>query len=136
MRLATFFVKGQSLPKLVQRMQAAFPDGRAMSNKQVFRNLEIIRPGITAQAGSLAKPTTLSVMIPGQCLPAPRKKTGTGYFGVWNASDHGIAVVDDGVPAVLPPGYTAEQGTIGSQFKLPSGSCVVYPSSPGYFLLP
>lgn len=134
-RLAVFFVKGQDLAELVKKMQAAFPPGRAMSNVQVFDTLEIIRPGITAQAGILARPTTLSPIVPGECLSTPPTEVGIGYFGVRNESDHGIAVVDDGVQAVLPPGYTAEQGKIGTQFKLPSGRCVTYPIVPGYIVL-
>ena len=134
-RLAVFIVKGQHLDVLVKRMQAAFPAGRAMSNAEVFHNLEAIRPGLTAQAGELAQPTTLPLIVPGECLSAPEKEEGIGHFGVRNASNHGISVVDDGVPAVLPPGYTAEQGKIGSQFKLPSGRCITYPKTPGYILI-
>ena len=134
-RLAEFFTKEQDLARLVGKMQAAFPAGRVMNNEAVFRSLDVIRPGILGQAGPLAKPTTLPVIVPDQCPSAVQKGSGTGFFGVWNASDHGLAVVDDGVPAVLPPGYTAEQGTIGTQFKLPSGKCVAYPASPGYLVL-
>ena len=134
-RLAVFFVKGQDLAGLVERLQAAFPTGRTMSNEQVFRSLEVIRPGITAQADALAKPTTLNSIVPAECLSAPRKEDVIGYFGVRNASDHGIAVVDDGVEAVLPPGYIAEQGSIGTQFKLPSGKCLTYSRVPGYIVL-
>ena len=134
-RLAVFFVRGQDLAELVKKMQAAFPAGRAMSNEQVFHALEMIRPGITAQAGILTHPTTLNLIVPGECLSAPPTENGIGYFGVRNTSDHGIAVVDDGVQAVLPPGYTAEQGRIGTQFKLPSGKCITYPRVPGYFVL-
>ena len=53
-RLSVFFVRGQDLAELVKKLQVAFPSGRAMSNEQVFHNLELIRPGITAQAGILA----------------------------------------------------------------------------------
>ena len=134
-RLAVFFVKGQVLSDLVSKVQAAFPVGRAMSNEQVFQSLEAIRPGITAQAGSLAGPTTLRPIASGKCLATPHKEEGIGHFGVWNASGNGITVVDDGTPAVLPPGYTAEQDKIGSQFKLPSGGCITYPRDPGYVVL-
>ncbi len=134
-RLAVFFVKGKDLVDLVGKVQAAFPAGRAMSNEQVFGRLEIIRPGITAQAGALAKATTLKPIVPAECHSASRKEDVIGYFGVRNASDHGIAVVDDGVHAILPPGYSAEQGRIGTQFKLPSGKCITYSSVPGYIVL-
>ena len=134
-RLAVFFVKGQDLATLVKKMQTAFPDGRAMSNQQVFSSLDAIRPGVLAQAGSLAKPTTLKRMEPGTCLASPAKQDLTGIFGVRNESNHGIAVVDDGTEAVLPPGYTAEYGRVGSQMKLPSGKCVTYPRVPGYIVL-
>lgn len=134
-RLAVFFVKGQSLAQLVMKSQAAFPAGQAMSNREVFRRLEAIRPGITALAGALAQPTTLKPIVPAACSAAPRREDGIGHFGVLNASDHGITVVDDGVKAVLPPGYTAEQGSIGTQFKLPSGRCITYSGLPGYIVL-
>ena len=134
-RLAVYFIKGQDLATLVKKMQATFPEGRAMSTQQVFSSLDAIHPGVLAQAGSLAKPTTLKRMEPETCLAAPAKQESTGFFGVRNESNHGIAVVDDGVQAVLSPGYTAEQGKIGSQFELPSGKCVSYPSVPGYIVL-
>ena len=134
-RLAVYFVKGQDLATLVIKMQAAFPEGRAMSNQQVFSSLDAIRPGVLAQAGSLAKPTTLKRMEPETCLAAPARQQSTGFFGVRNESNHGIAVVDDGTKAVLPPGYTAEYGKVGSQLKLPSGECVTYPLVPGYIVL-
>jgi hypothetical protein len=134
-RLAVFFVKGLDLAELVRKLQVAFPAGRAMSNEQVFRSLEILRPGITVEAGSLARPTTLNPIVPAECLASPRKEEAIGYFGVRNASDHDIAVIDDGVQALLPPGYTAEQGRIGTQFKLPSGRCITYSSVPGYITL-
>ncbi len=134
-RLAVFFVKGQDLAALVRKMQSKFPVGRTMSNTEVFTRLDVIRPGMLAQAGSLAKPTTMKPITPGTCLPAPQKLDTIGFFGVRSDSDHGVMVVDDGVEAVLPPGYTAEQGRIGSQFKLPSGKCVTYPSVPGYIVL-
>ena len=134
-RLAVFFVKGRDLAALVKDAQAAFPPGQAMSNDQVFRKLETIRPGITALAGPLARPTTLKPMIPGECLAATRQEDRIGYFGVRNVSDHGIPVVDDGTQAVLPPGYTAEQGRVGAQFKLPSGRCITYAREPGYIVL-
>jgi hypothetical protein len=134
-RLAVFFVKGQNIAELVRKSQAAFPAGQAMSNREVFRRLEVIRPGITALAGALANPTTLEPIVPAECFAAPRKGNGIGHFGVLNASDHGITVVDDGVQAVLPPGYTAEQGSVGTQFKLPSGRCITYSSLPGYIVL-
>ncbi len=134
-RLAVYFVKGQDLASLVMKMQAAFPEGRAMSNQQVFASLDAIRPGVLSQAGSLARPTTLKRMEPETCLAAPAKQPLTGLFGVRNDSNHGIAVVDDGIEAVLPPGYTAEYGKVGSQMKLPSGECVTYPKVPGYIVL-
>ncbi len=134
-RLAVFFVKGQDLAGLVKKMQVTFPLGRTMSNTQVFSNLDAIRPGMLVQAGSLAKPTTMKPITPDECLSAPQKQDGIGFFGVRNDGDHGITVVDDGIEAVLPPGYTAEQGKIGSQFKLPSGKCVSYPNVPGYIVL-
>ena len=134
-RLAVYFVKGQDLATLVRKMQSEFPVGRAMSNQQVFSSLDAIRPGILAQAGSLAKPTTLKRMEPETCLGAPARQQSTGFFGVRNESNHGIAVVDDGTKAVLPPGYTAEYGKVGSQLKLPSGECVTYPIVPGYIVL-
>ncbi len=131
-RLAVYFVKGQDLAR---KMQSEFPVGRTMSNTEVFSRLDAIRPGMLAQAGSLAKPTTMKPIRPGTCLPAKRKQDTIGFFGVRNDGDHGITVVDDGVEAVLPPGYTAEQGRIGSQFRIPSGKCVTYPSVPGYIVL-
>ena len=134
-RLAVYFVKGRDLATLVNKMQAAFPEGRAMFLKQVFSNLDAIRPGILAQAGSLADPTTLKLITPEMCSSAPHKQDSTGFFGVRNESRHGIAVVDDGTEAVLPPGYTAEYGKVGSQLKLPSGRCITYPSVPGYIVL-
>ena len=134
-RLAIFFVKGQDLSELVKRMQAAFPSGRAMSNRQVFSNLDAIRPGVLAQAGSLASPTTLKPITPDTCQSSPQKQDSIGFFGVRNDSDKGISVVDDGTKALLPPGYTYEQGKVGSQFKLPSGKCVTYSSVPGYIVL-
>ena len=134
-RLAVYFVKGQHLATLVMKMQAAFPEGRAMSNNQVLSSLDAIRPGVLAEAGSLAKPTTLKRMEPVTCLAAPAKQQSTGFFGVRNESNHGIAVVDDGTKTVLPPGYTAEYGKVGSQLKLPSGECVTYPTVPGYIVL-
>ena len=106
-----------------------------MSNTQVFASLDAIRHGMLVQAGSLAKPTTMKRIKPDTCLPAPQKHDVIGYFGVRNDGDHGISVVDDGIEAVLPPGYTAEQGKVGSQFKLPSGKCVTYPTVPGYIVL-
>ena len=134
-RLAVYFVTGQDLAGLARRMQSEFPVGRTMSNREVFSRLDMLRPGMLAQAGSLAKPTTMEPITPGTCLPAPQKQDTIGFFGVRNDGDHGITVVDDGVKAVLPPGYTAEQGRIGSQFKLPSGKCVTYPVVPGYIVL-
>ncbi len=134
-RLAVYFVKGQDLATLVRKLQSEFPAGRTMSNAGIFSRLDAIRPGMLAQAGSLAKPTTMKSITPRTCLPAPQKQDTIGFFGVRNNGDHGIPVVDDGVEAVLPPGYTAEQGKIGSQFKLPSGKCVSYPSVPGYIVL-
>ena len=74
-------------------------------------------------------------IFPAACPSSPRKEDGIGHFGIYNASDRGIPVVDDGVEAVLPPGYTAEQGKIGTQFKLPSGKCITYASVPGYIVL-
>jgi hypothetical protein len=134
-RLAVFFVKGQDLGELVRKMQAAFPAGRPMSNEEVFRSLEGIRPGITAEAGALARPTTLKPIVPAECLSATQSGNAIGYFGVRNASGHGVVVIDDGVQAVLPPGYTSEQGKVGTQFKLPSGRCITYSSVPGYIVL-
>ncbi len=134
-RLAVYFVKGQDLATLVTKLQAAFPEGRAMSNQQVFSRLDAIRPGLIAQAGSLAKPTTLKRMESETCIAAPAKQQATGFFGVRNESNHGIAVVDDGTRTVLPPGYTAEYGKVGSQVRLPSGECLTYPPTPGYIVL-
>ena len=134
-RLAVFFVKGNNLAELVRKMQAAFPVGQVMSNKEVFRRLEAIRPGITSEAGSLAAPTTLKPIFPAECLSSPRREDAIGYFGVQNTSGHGVAVVDDGVKAVLPAGYNAEQGKIGAQFRLPSGRCITYATEPGYIVL-
>ena len=134
-RLAVYFVKGQGLATLVMKVQTAFPEGRAVSDQQVFSSLDAIRPGVLAQAGSLAKPTTLKRMKPETCLAAPAKQQSTGFFGVRNESNQGIAVINDGTKAVLPPGYTAEYGKVGSQLKPPSGECVTYPTLPGYIVL-
>ena len=134
-RLAVYFVKGQDLAALVRKLQAAFPAGRPMSNQQVFASLDAIRPGVLAQAGSLANPTTLKPITPAMCLSAPRRQESNGFFGVRNESNHDIAVVDDGTNAVLPPGYVAEYGKVGSQLKLPSGQCITYAGVPGYIVL-
>ena len=134
-RLAVFFVKGQNLKSLVSKMQAAFPAGSVMSNKQVFAALDSIRPGTIALAGSLADPTTLKQIKPTACLPSPPKEEESGFFGVRNEAGHDIPVVDGGVDDVLHPGYTAEHGTVGSQLKLPSGNCITYRAEPGYVVL-
>ena len=130
-----YFVKGQDLKALVAQMQAAFPEGKTMSNKQVFAALEAIRPGIIALAGPLAKPATLKQIKPAMCLQSPKKQDAAGFFGVWNGTGQSISVVDDGVDEVLPPGYTAEHGNIGSQLRLPSGNCITYPDEPVYVVL-
>ena len=106
-----------------------------ISKRRVLSSLDAIRPGFLAQAGSLANPTTLVPITPGTCLPKPQKRDSTGSFGVRNDTGRDVTVVDDGVVAVLLPGYTAEYGKIGSQFKLPSGKCLTYPSVPGYIVL-
>ena len=134
-RLAVYFVKDQKLAALVERLQAAFPAGHPMLTKQVLSNLNAIRPGFLTQAGYLASPTTLEPITPGICLSEPKKLDATGSFGVRNDTAHAVTVVDDGVVSTLPPGYTAEYGKIGSQFKLPSGQCITYPSVPGYIVL-
>lgn len=106
-----------------------------MSNRQVFSSLNAIHPGLLAQAGALAHTTTLKPITLERCLSATHKSESNGVFGVRNESRYGIAVVDDGTKPVLQPGYTAEYGKVGSQMKLPSGTCVTYPSVPGYIVL-
>jgi len=106
-----------------------------MSNRQVLSHLDNIRPGFLAKVGSLANPTTLDPITPGPCLSEPKKRDLTGSFGVRNDTGHGVTVIDDGIETILAPGYTAEFGKIGSQFKLPSGRCITYPRVPGYIFL-
>jgi hypothetical protein len=134
-RLAVFFVKGQSLPILINKVHAAFPPGQVLTNSAVITKLDAIRPGFRALAGDLAGPTTLPLLQQGNCAAAPAKKDAVTFFGVRNATAHDIAVVDDGLPALLKPGYTPERGKVGAQMKLPSGTCITYPENPGYIAL-
>ncbi len=134
-RLAVYFVKGQDLSGLVRTMQEVFREGRAMSNHQILSSLDAIRPGLLAQAGALAHPTTLNLLRTETCVSAAATQDATGVFGVRNETGHTIAVMDDGVNEVLLPGYTAEYGKVGRQMRLPTGECITYPSVPGYIVL-
>jgi hypothetical protein len=134
-RLAVYFVKGQDLRTLVKKLQKAFPAGGTFSNRQVFSALDTIRPGMLAQAGSLAGPTTLTKISPGPCRSSPHKQDAMGYFGLRNETGHPISAVDDGTATVLDPGYNAQRGRIGSQLKLHTGKCITYTDTPGYVLL-
>ena len=134
-RLAVFFVKGQDLASLVDKLHAAFPPGQVMSNRDVLAKLDVIRPGFLAQAGDLAHSTTLPLLAPGKCAASPATGSEDGFVGVWNGAGHAVQVMDDGTPLTLDPGYTAEQGKVGAQLRLPSGLCVTYPAAPGYITL-
>jgi hypothetical protein len=136
LRLAVFFAKGQDLATLVSKLRAAFPAGQFLTTQQIFAKTDAIRPGFLALAGNLAGPTTLPLLTPGKCVASPVKQNADSTFGIWNASGHPIAVVDDGTAATLPPGSSAQQGKLGAQFQLPNGSsCITYPKEPGYIVL-
>jgi hypothetical protein len=135
-RSAIYFVKDQDVAALVERLKGSFKDGQILTTSEVIDKLEAIRPGYRAYVGSLAKPTTLPLISLSDCVTSPSKGADGSTIGILNLSGHAVNVTEDGAQYPLRAGYSTVGSRIGNQFRLPSGKCVTYPATPGYFRLP
>jgi hypothetical protein len=134
-RYAVYFVKGQDIAVLVDKLKQSFTDGQILLTSEVIDKLETIRPGFRVYLGTLANPTTLPLISLSDCVTSPSKGADGATIGILNSSGHAVNVIEDGAQYPLRVGYSTVGSRIDNQFRLPSGKCVTYPATPGYFRL-
>lgn len=130
-RIAGLFMKDQSFPKIIRKLQSSFPVGdsmpspRAIPLEDIYARLEAIRPGFRKMLGPLDAPSTIARMMPSSC-PTVLPKRGT--LIVQNDSADTLRVTDfearvNDIPAHA---WTRFSGAV----KLSSGNCLVPSDEP------
>jgi hypothetical protein len=131
-KLADYLVKDQSFPAIIEKLQAAFPAGKAKHEtlEEIDVHLETIRPGFKAMAGSLAGTSTITRIKPSACKSASETgaaSTMSSFIVVQNDTADPLAVA---FPAgnkfnVSAHDYVTRQISVGASLKLPDGTCLV-----------
>jgi hypothetical protein len=140
-RLADFMVKGQDFPRVVEKLQKAFPaaETKRMTIEEIGARLDRIRPGFLEMAGPLVGPTSIPRIMPSAC-PEPPKAGKLSFIVVHNDTANPLEVSfpdipdkwKDIIPAHEPHGYRVNAG---ASVKLPDGTCLVAQNEPTLALI-
>lgn len=126
-RLADFLVRDQPLPRVVEKLQQAFPSNNPdkVSLDVIDARFEAVRPGFLKAAGALAEPTTIPRITPSACREAA-KRGDSSYVVIRNDTAAPLEIVQaNGQRDTIPPRSWSRYVTVvGAVIKLPDGTCL------------
>jgi hypothetical protein len=136
--LADSLVKGESLPAVVEKLQAAFPSDHQKREtlEEIDAHLEGIQPGFTRIAGPLAGPSTITRIKPSACRDTSEKgglSSTVTVIVIQNDMAGPLAVTrPNGYTLTVPPhaASAALQIPVGASMKLSDGTCLVSRDEP------
>jgi hypothetical protein len=137
-RLANLIVKDQSLPAVIEKLQAAFPRDhqRRETLEEIDSHLEGILPGFTRIAGPLAGPSTITRINPSACQDTSERGRPSSITTVILVQNDTAAPLVVTRPAgnkytVSPHAVsTTLQIQVGESMKLPDGTCLMSRDEP------